>query len=374
MIIGVDIRCLAERFRTGVGEYAYNLLRRLPQQMAANQLRYFSNAAKPVMLPEILAANVELLSYRVPSKIFNASVRLLHRPRLDAVCGADVIWLPSLQSVGVRRNTKLAVTFHDLSFVRYREFFSRRARLWHRLVNPRRLARRADAILATSEHTKNEVVGYYGIPAERVTVTPLGVDESFFRRADAQEFARVRRQYGLPERYILTVGNLEPRKNVATLLQAYSRLRPDADLVVVGRDVRGGNDLYRHARSLKNGNHVHFLGYVRAADRPIVYQAASIFVYPSYYEGFGLPVLEAMASGVPVIASQATSLPEVVGDAGILVDPYDVADLAEALTALLKDAGFCQRLAARGVQRAKQFSWQRTAEMTAAVINRLASA
>jgi len=372
MVIGVDIRCLAERFRTGVGEYAYNLLRRLPSLASANQFRYFCNAAKPVHMPEIFAPNVKVHQGRIPSKIFNTSVRLLHRPRLDVVCGADAIFLPSLQSVAVRSTTKLLVTMHDLSFERYPEFFSRKSRLWHRLVNPRWLCHRADAIVATSEHTKNEVVEYYGIPSERVAVTPLGVDDSFFRRAVNSEIDRMRRQYGLPQRYILTVGNLEPRKNVASILAAYGQLQPDADLVVVGQAVRGGEALYGQAQTLKNGNRVHFLGYVSANDRPIVYQAAAIFVYPSYYEGFGLPALEAMASGTPVIASNTTSLPEVVGNAGILVDPYDVSDLTEALAALLKDSNLCRRFADRGVARAKEFSWQRTAEMTAAVVSQLA--
>lgn len=372
MVIGVDIRCLAEKFRTGVGEYAYNLLRRLPQMSEANQFCYFFNAAKSVNLPEIFNPNVRQKIGRVPSKIYNTSVRLLHRPRLDVACGSDAIFLPSLQSVALRPTTKLMVTIHDLSFVRYPEFFSRKARLWHRMVNPHYLAHRADAILATSEHTKNEVVSYYGIPAERVTVTPLGVDESFFQRANEAEIARVRRQYKLPDRYILTVGNLEPRKNVASILAAYGRLRPDIDVVVVGRAVRGGEDLYRQARALENGMRVHFLGYVDAADRLMVYQAASMFVYPSYYEGFGLPVLEAMASGVPVIASNVTSLPEVVGDAGILIDPYDVFDIAEALSALLKNPSLCAHLVERGITQAKKFSWQRTAEITASVVKRLA--
>lgn len=370
-MISVDIRCLAERFRTGVGEYAYNLLRRLPLRLPTHRFTYFSNAAKPVRLPELAAPNVQLHFGRMPSKLLNASVRWISRPRLDVLCGAEAVFLPSLQSVAVRPSAKLVVTIHDLSFERYPEFFSPKARLWHRLVNPRQLCLRADAILATSEHTKMEIVELYKIPEERITVTPLGVDESFFQRADAENKRAVRQRYGLPERYVLTVGNLEPRKNVASVIAAFDRLQPDADLVMVGRPVWNVEALYRQAQASRMRGRIRFLGYVNAADRPTVYQMAQAFVYPSYYEGFGLPALEAMGSGVPVVASGTTSLPEVVGDGGLLVDPYDVHDLASALDAVLQDSALRSRCIDRGVARARRFTWDATVQLSAGVISKL---
>ncbi|MDD5109589.1 MAG: glycosyltransferase family 1 protein [Patescibacteria group bacterium] len=371
MNIGVDIRCLAERYRTGVGEYTWNLLRRLPRLLPGERFTYFCNAAKPVRLPELAAENVQIRLGRIPSKAFNISVRLLGRPQLDVLCGADAVFLPSLQSVALRRSAKLIVTIHDLSFERYPEFFSPKARLWHRLVNPRWLCQRADAIFATSEHTRMEVVEYYRIPPERITVTPLGVDESFFSRADSAGRAAVRQRYQLPQRYVLTVGNLEPRKNIASVIAAFDRLQPDADLVIVGRAVWNVETLRRLAQKSRLRQRMHFLGYVDAADRPTLYQMAAAFVYPSYYEGFGLPALEAMSSGVPVVAAGTTSLPEVVGDGGLLIDPYDVNDLAAALETILQDTRVRSRCIERGLARARQFTWEETARRSARAISKL---
>jgi len=366
----VDIRCLAEPYQSGVGEYAKNLLERLPRSTPQLRYRFFSTAAGPVRLKSS-AANVSPAVSRTPSSIFNASVRLLHWPKLDSYCQAGVVFLPSLQSVSVRETTRLAVTIHDLSFERYPEFFSPRARLWHRLVNPRWLCRRADAIFAVSEHTKAELVACYGISPELITVTYLGVDESFFVPLGPGDLAAVRRRYGLPERFILTVGNIEPRKNIGALVAAYDRLAPDADLVVVGRPVRGAYTLPSHRQRARRGGRVRFLGYVNAEDRPALYRLATCLAYPSFYEGFGLPALEAMACGTPVVATSATSLPEVVGDAALLVDPHDVADLAGALEALVTDHALAERLRRRGLQRATLFSWEETARTTGQVLGRL---
>jgi glycosyltransferase involved in cell wall biosynthesis len=233
----------------------------------------------------------------------------------------------------------------------------------------RAAVRRADHLLAISEHTRRDLIDLLGAPPAGVTVTHCGVDPTF-RPLDAAQVAAWRARYGLPERFILYVGTLEPRKNVPRLLDAYARLRrrgPVPPLVLVGG--RGWRHAAIDARlaALGLGDAVRFLGYVPAAELPLCYNAAGVFVYPSLYEGFGLPPLEALACGTPVVTSNAASLPEAVGDAAVLVDPRDPAALADALAAALADEPLRQRLRAAGLAQARRFSWRRMAEQTLAV-------
>lgn len=367
----VDARCLAEPFPSGVGEYACQLLSRLPAALVPRRLTYFHQAAHPVAPALRADLPVDWVKTPVPSKLWNFSVRALHAPRLDQVCQARVVWLPSLQSVALNPRTQLAVTVHDLSFERCPEFFSAKSRLWHRLVNPRWLCRRADVIFAVSEHTKSELTEVYGISADRIAVTPLGVGKEFSPERNFADERAVRERYRLPERYVLVTGNLEPRKNVGTAIAAFQQLSHDVDLVIVGRPVRGHRELLRQAHHGPRADRIHFHGYAASADRPALYRMARCLVYPSYYEGFGLPPLEAMACGTPVIAAHATSLPEVVKNAGLLVDPYDVNDVAAAITAVLTDETLTQRMRARGLEQAKKFSWQTTVDLTAKVLRAL---
>jgi glycosyltransferase involved in cell wall biosynthesis len=260
------------------------------------------------------------------------------------------------------------VSFMDLSFLRFPRAFNRANRLYLTTM-ARGAVRRADHLIAISEHTRQDLIRLLGARPEQVTVTHCGVDPSF-RPLDPAAVAAYRERMGLPERFILYVGTLEPRKNVPRLLEAYARLRREGDappLVLAG--ARG----WRHAaidarlERLGLGDQVRFLGYVPAGDLPLCYNAAAVFVYPSLYEGFGLPPLESLACGTPVVTSNSSSLPEAVGDAALVVDPRDVAGLAGALRAALDDDALRERLRAAGFVQAARFTWRRMAEQTLAI-------
>ena len=261
-------------------------------------------------------------------------------------------------------------TVHDLIFLHFPEYHLPLNRWYLSLMLPRFL-RRADALIAVSENTKRDVVKLMQIPPDKITVIYEGVNPAYRPLDDSAARDRVREKYRLPAEYILYFGTLEPRKNLLTLLDAYHALlvRGQAipSLVLAGRKGWLYQPVFARVRALGLEDRVHFTDYVDEQDAPVIMNAASVFVYPSLYEGFGLPPLEAMACGTPVICSNASSLPEVVGDGGLLFEPRDVGALANAIARVLADAELRTQLRARGIEQARKFTWERAARETLAV-------
>jgi glycosyltransferase involved in cell wall biosynthesis len=260
------------------------------------------------------------------------------------------------------------VSFMDLSFLRYPRAFNRGNRVYLTTM-ARAAVRRADHLLAISEHTRQDLIHLLGADPARVTVTYCGVDAAF-RPLPEPEVRAYRARRELPDEFILYLGTLEPRKNVPRLLDAYARLRrrgPAPPLVIAGGRGWGHTAVDARLEALGLTDSVRFLGFVPTAELPLCYNAAGVFVYPSLYEGFGLPPLEALACGTPVVASTASSLPEALGDAALLVDPRDSVALADALDVSLNDRALRDRLRAAGPDQARRFSWRRMAEQTLAV-------
>lgn len=268
----------------------------------------------------------------------------------------------------VRGTLPFVVTVHDVAVLRFPQFF----RAWHgryaRFVLPR-VARRARAVITGSSATKHEIVELLGVPAERVTVTPYGLQPAIAPvAADSSRAEEVRARYALPKHYVLTVGTIEPRKNLKRLIEA---------LRIVAERPDGGDAVLIHAGSpgwleadlpgAPGNGRVRFLGQVSNDDLAVLYSLARCCAYPSLWEGFGFPVLEAMASGCPVLTSSVSSLPEVAGDGALLVEPTSTEQIADGLARLWTDDALRARLAQRGIERAKAFSWERTAAETVAV-------
>ncbi len=264
------------------------------------------------------------------------------------------------------------ITIHDLAFIRYPQTFRSYNRTYLDMAT-RISAQRAKMILAVSEHTKREVVEILGVPPERVVVT-YDAARVNFKPPQAKLLAEFRQRNSLPDQFLLYVGTLEPRKNLLTLLEAYSKI---ANTVGVPLIVGGGKGwmydaVFKRLESLGLQDKVHFVGYLEEQDLPLWYAAATVFVFPSIYEGFGMPPLEAMACGTPVVTSNTSSLPEVVGDAGLMVSPTDTDALADALMRMLQDEALRQACRERGIQRAQSFSWKVTAQKTRNVYEQVA--
>ncbi|HEX7176429.1 MAG TPA: glycosyltransferase family 1 protein [Pyrinomonadaceae bacterium] len=263
----------------------------------------------------------------------------------------------------------VVATIHDLSFEHLPETFKRRSWMQLRLT-VRRTARRARHVIAPSEYTRADLIKTYGLRPERVSVTPLAASPHFRPVREATEIERVCNLYGIRGSYILGVGSIQPRKNLARLIEAYADLRRAGfgdklpQLVLVGRQAWLYGETLRAVTRERVAHRTIFTGYVSEDDLPALYTGALCFAYPSYFEGFGLPVLEAMACGAPVLAGDRTSLPEVVGDAGLLVDPFDTGAIARSLARLIEDAELRAALRVKGLERARQFDWRETARST----------
>jgi glycosyltransferase involved in cell wall biosynthesis len=359
----------------GISRYIYHLLVALRALDGPERYTAFVGQvpADPALAP---TSHFRLQAVGLPTR--RPAVRIFWeqclQPRALQQAGVDLLHALAF-ALPLSWRGPAVVSFMDLSFLRFPQAFNRANRLYLATM-ARAAVRRADHLLAISESTRQDLIHLLGAAPERVTVTYCGVDPAFRPLGEAA-VAAFRARYSLPPGYILYVGTLEPRKNVPRLLDAYALLRRQRGgappLVLVG--ARGWRQLGLEARVAQLGldEHVRWLGYLPPAELPLCYNAAGLFVYPSLYEGFGLPPLEALACGTPVVTSNTSSLPEAVGDAALTVAPRDVAALAEAMARVLDDAALCARLRAAGPAWARRFTWRQTAEQTRGVYRRLRS-
>jgi glycosyltransferase involved in cell wall biosynthesis len=352
--------------RAGISHYVEQVLIQLGQIDRSNRYSVYTTRGLDqcaLGLPD----NFRVIPSRFPT--INPRVRIpweqLLAPLLLRRSGADLFH-------GVHSVVPLTcpvpsvVTVHDLAFIRFPQTFRAYNRIYLDLAT-RLSVRRAARVLVVSEHTRREVIGLLGVAPERVVVTPNAVREHFCP-PDPATLAAFRARKGLPERFVLYVGTLEPRKNLTTLLEAYAEVarRQTIPLLVGGGKGWLYDAVFQRLEALGLREQVRFVGYLDEEELPLWYAAATVFVFPSIYEGFGMPPLEAMACGTPVVASNTSSLPEVVGDAGVTVSPYDPAALAAAISRVLDDADLRQELRERGLRQARAFSWRVTAERTLA--------
>ncbi len=371
MHILVDVRHLTSPEQSGVGEYTTQLLRALFEIDKKNEYVLLSSGTRRSLDSLALARNDKWKWIHIPTsnKLLNLRAALLKHPTFNWHVRepVDLIFLPNLNIVSLPADIPTILTLHDLSWHFFREFYSKKMQLWHKAVEPSKLVSQSWHIITPSASTTQDVRDVFGVDETHVTTIPHGIDPMFSPNMQARDHG-VRSRLKLPKRFALFVGTIEPRKNLLGLIEGVKRYREktrdDLHLVLVGKWGWKAHQVKHRLWKTDVKNWVHYLGYVPAQDRPALYRSAAIFTWPSIYEGFGLPVLEAMASGVPVITSRTSSLPELTRQAAVLVDPFNVVDIAEALRQVLDSRPLQQKLKDRGLLRAKEFSWQKTAQKT----------
>jgi len=364
MKIGIDIRCLTDPHYSGISEYTYNLLESLLQIDQKNQYLLFYNAAKKVKAPKLDFPNVTYKAFKYPNKIFNLGIRFLKFAAIDKMLGGvDVFLIPNILFLNLSKDCRKILIIHDLSFELYPEFFTAKKRLWHKLIGPKQLCQQADTIIAVSKNTKNDITKIYKINPKKIKVIYPGISKIFFQTITDSAKQKVKNKYNLPEKYIFYLGNLEPRKNVESSILAFDKIKDKSiHLVIAGGQAWKYKNIYKLWQNSSAKNRIKFLGYVDTNDKPALYSLAKIFVYPSIYEGFGLPPLEAMACGTPVITSFNSSLAEVVEDTGLLIDPNNTNEITETISQLLADPKLQNLLKERGLRQSQKFKWNKTAQ------------
>ncbi len=358
--------------KTGVGVVTYNLIKALTLIDNENEYYLIYNQKRDI---DIYRLNRGILIPRVkPFGSFvwrNAVLPVtLQRKQLDLVhdpggIGPLMFHMPF----------KKVITFHDLGALYCPESFRTGFALLHRLLLYPAAARNADKIITGSEFSKRDLIKHLKVPEGKIEVIHHGLDKRY-KPLSQEEITEVKRKYNLDFPFILYVGIIGTKKNILNLIEAYHRVRDSLKryrLVIVGRRARTHAEIFRKVEMLGLQNDVLFTGYVPDDDLPGIYNAADLFAFPSLYEGFGIPVLEAMACGTPVVASNASSLPEVTGDAAIMVDPYDVHGLAGAMHELVTNKSLREKMVQRGLERAKLFTWEKAARETLRVYREVAS-
>ena len=343
-----------------------------------------------------MGKNIKIKKIRIPNRIFDLFLKFSKFPKLDRILeGVDIFISPHFLITPLSKKVKRIIIFYDLSFLRFPNFFSFSKKMWHGFMNPRRQAQKADSIIAISESTKNDLINFYKINPEKIRVVYPGIDEKFkFMDKNDPRLLGVAEKYNLPYRqasFILYFGTIEPRKNILGLIKAFEYIKQEKRGRILDVDwqgfegvVRGQKDalfdfsklklviagakgwlygeIFEKVQNSEFKDDIIFTGFVEEDDKPYLYNLAKVFVYPSFFEGFGLPPLEAMACGVPIIVSNKSSLSEVVGNSAIMIDPQNIDEIALAIKEVLENKELNIFLKNKGIERTKQFNWDNTAK------------
>lgn len=360
MRIGIDCRYLREAPR-GVGHYLLNILNRFN----CVDDTFFLYSPGPIIFQPKKDNFIIRQGRSMPGTLwFEIKGRnLINSDRLDS------FWSPcDIMPSRLSKNIYQVLSIHDLTHIFYPQTMANYNRLIHRIFFTSSM-RNANHIITMSEHTKKSIVEHFNIVPTKISVIYEGVDEKF-KPLDKMEAKKILQRYSIERPYLLSVGTLEPKKNYTRLLKAYNAVKTDLDLIIVGKKGWKADDIFKTIASLGIKERVKILGYVQNDDLPYLYNGAEVFVFPSLYEGFGLPLLEAMACGTPVICSNTSSLAEISGDAAIKFNPESVDEIVNQLQRVIDDNDLKRRLTKLGLARAKEFSWDKTAKQTLAILKR----
>lgn len=372
MIIGIDIRVLGSKVKSGIEEYTENLLAHLlPLDKNIKFKLFFSSFGGDIKKYNWLSPkNVELYKFRIPNRFLFLSSGLANQPKIDKLIGgADVFFSPHFFLTSLSFACKRVTTFHDLSYIHYPELFLLRQRVWHNFeMNPSWQSRFSDKIISVSRSTKNDLIKIYGIDPAKIEVIYSGISQDM-KRPSENELYKFRIKHNLPDRFILSLGKLEPRKNIPSLIKAFNVIKDkrnfqDLKLVIIGSKGWLYDDIFKEVQNSNYRDDIVLKSFIPDQERKFYYSLAQVFVYPSLFEGFGFPPLEAMACGTPVIVSNSSSLPEIVSNAGLLVKPNDIYEIANLASLILIDRKLKDHLASVGYNRSTFFDWNKTAEKT----------
>lgn len=383
MNIIVDISPLKQKNLSGVGKYLHEILSRLLVLDKSNEYFLISYGRQNKNINPNLSQdkNIHYIHHNIPSKLLFI-LSFFNFPKLDVlkfkgeVIKVDFVWLANFNVCNLKyKKTKLITTIHDLSFKIYPQFFNFKRKLWHFLVKPKKIIKRSNKLIAVSNNTSLDIQNIYGIAKDKIIIMNLGVSEKY-KVASRDKSETLKLKYNLSENFILFVGTKEPRKNILSLLKAFQKIKPqhlgnkcrgksdDLELVIIGGKGWKEKKWQKFYNDLKSTikSRIKIIDYCPEEDLLALYNLAKIFVWPSFYEGFGLPVLEAMACGCPVITSNNSSLPAIAKDKALLIESFNVNNLFLAMNSLLKDENLYNFYKNKEFDQSYYSNWDRSAE------------
>jgi glycosyltransferase involved in cell wall biosynthesis len=350
MNIGIDIRALVEQHWTGVGEFTYEFLDELFKTDKKNQYFLFYNSYKDVDIPKWSGENIHIVRTRIPNKIFNILQLVFQFPKIDNIIKRkgkkiDYFLSMNLNFTALSKKCKHIQTIHDVSFEMYPKWFCLKRRLWHICVRPQKRCEQSEYIFVPSKHTKSDIEKVYNICGDKIQVLTPGLSKKIYEtlknsndQYKKEEIKKIKELYNIKKKYIFFLGTLEPRKNIIGSIAAFKHSRlffQGYELIIAGSK---GWKYKNILKSIDQSPGVRYIGYIDKKDKVALYAGADIFLYPSFYEGFGFPPLESLVCGTRPIVSKNSSFFEVIGEQGYFVDPYDIIDISNVLKTCVKYA------------------------------------
>lgn len=369
--IAIDLRPLTSERLSGVEMYIFNIVKSLLKIDKKNIYILYINSKKDFsnLLNKFKRQNVIVLQTKIPSKLMNLSLILLSWPKLDKLIfkktniQPDIFFIPDIRPTPLTKKTKKITVIHDLAFIFFKEFYSKKSRLWFKLINPKRELKESKKLIAVSLNTAKDIVKVFKVDKEKI----ITIYEAC--NVNLKGIKTPKTIKNIPKKYFLSLGTLEPRKNLNRLIEAYKLYKKengnDVKLVIVGKF----NEKAFAKLKLDKDDDIFFTGFVSKEKKAYLLKNAEALIYPSLYEGFGLPILEAMIFNTPVITSNVSSMPEVVGDSGILINPLETKQISDAMKEVLS-AGKKEELKEKMKERVKLFSWEKCAKETLETIEK----
>lgn len=373
MTICIDIRNLAQKNRSGVGIYTMRLIDNLLEIDKVNQYKFFYNSKKYPLIKKYYP-NVAYYDFKKSNKLMNITMLLFNYPKIDKlVNGFDVFFAPNINFFAFSRNKKIKkiITIHDISFHFFKKFYSIKSILWHRFINIKKIIKKFDHIITVSENTKMDLIREFGVNGEKITSIHLGVDN--IRNIDSKNIRDEIKQI-ISSKYLLNINTIEPRKNIEGILNTFTELKEegkikDVKLVIAGGHGWNSSYIFKMIDENKYNEDIKVLNYITEDEKELLYKNAKIVLFPSFYEGFGLPIVEAQKYGVPVITSSNSSMTEINGCNGILVNPYNINDIKFAINNLISDIDLYKKYSKISIENTNKFTWDTCAKKTLEIFN-----